>query len=560
MKNFLLPRSFRFCFIGSLVLALVLPATAATRFSEEAIPMGAHKNDERVFDGSVQISDDKQHITYVSRNQDGKVRVWIDGITGVAYDGTSTPRFAPGTDRVAYIAADKGKMFTIIDGKKGPEYANADSLVFAPDGERFAYRAQEKKGEILAVVDGKPGPPFTNILPDPGIVFSPDSRHFVYIGINEAGSQVLVKNHAPMRAFDQISQVIFSPDSSHLAYAGRSGTTWSVVHDNRDGRGYDTVTSLLFSPDSKHLAYVAQQKNRVLIIKDDKEVFSGESAGAPFFSPCDSRLGYIIRKNSDWHVVLDGKKGAAVGRPVELQFSQDCRNFAYSTRTGDTWSVIKNAETVIDGLSAVRFLSFLPESSEVVYIATTKEGKEYISIAGKKGKPYDSIGLPVVNPAVTGEVCYAVKNGDAMFMVENGTEHISFKFIGILMKGEDDKVRFSSQYPFFSSDGRHMAYPAVDTENRKFMVVDGRPQEYYQAITEPVFSPDGSHIAYTAQKNGKWLVVVDGIEGKQRFDAILKGGGIVFDSPSSFYVLTLNLPGPSFYKLAVTIGEDKKQP
>jgi len=126
------------------------------------------------------------------------------------------------------------------------------------------------------------------------------------------------------------------------------------------------------------------------------------------------------------------------------------------------------------------------------------------------------------------------------------------------MKGDDGKVFYTFQYPSFSPDGQHMAYPAIDTQNRRFMVVDGKAHEYYEAVTEPVFSPDGKHIAYMAQKNGKWLVVVDGIEGRERFDSVLKGAGIVFDTDTSFYVLMLNLPGPSFYRLAVTIGEDKK--
>lgn len=555
MKNFLSAGVCLF-FILSMLMLTTLPAAA--RFSEKKIPMGSHKSDEQVFAGSVQVSDDKQHIAYVSKNHDGSVRVWIDGITGVAYTGISTPRFAPGTSRLGYIAADGKKMFTVIDGKNGPGYARADSLVFSPDGSRLAYRVQDDDGHVFAVVDGAPGPRFVNILTDPGILFSPDSRHTVYIGINEAGSQVLVKDQVQQRAFDKIGSLLFSPNSSHLAYTAKSEAAWQVVNDDTLGREYSTVANLLFSPDSRSLAYLAGKGKKISVVKNNEELLSGANAGMPFFSPDGSRFGFLMRKDNGWCVVVDGKKGPLIARPDKVAFSDDNRDFAYSALIGTTWAVIKNTEKIIDGLAGVRFLKFLPDSPELVYVAVTKDDKEYVAVAGKRGKDYDSAGMPVLRPGSAHEISYVAQRGNSMLLVENGTEHTPYKSIGIPKKGEDGKVHFSSQNPFFSSDGKHMAYAATDTENRRSMVVDGTPHESYEAVTEPIFSPDGKHIAYTAQKSDKWLVVVDGIEGKERFDGILKGGGIVFDSPASFYVLTLNLPGPSFYKLAVTIGPDKK--
>ena len=548
-------RAIPFLLIIVMIAVAVIPASAGPRFTEKAIPLGIHKSDEQVFAGSVQLSDDRQHITYVSKNHDGKVRVWIDGITGVSYEGASTPRFVPGTDKVAYIAADNGKMFTIINGKKGPEHARADGLTFSPDGSRFGYRAQNNDGKVFAVVDGKPGPLFVNVLPDPGILFSPDGRHAIYTGVNEAGSQVLVKNHEPVRAFDEIKEVTFSPDSRPLAYAGRSGQDWSVIHNDTENDPYDNINGILFSSDSNHLAYMAEKGKRVVVIKDGKEQFSGETAGVPFFSPDGTRFGFLMKKGKGWHLMMDGKKGPLIARPDKVVFSEDSRHFAYSALIDTTWAVIKDSEIVDKSLQRIRFLTFLPDSPSLLYIAVPQTGKEYMMVNGQKYSSFDSIGLPVF-PHGQDTIAHVAQDGKDMFFVVGEKKEGHYRTIGIPRTQADGSVAMTSQFPFFSPDGARVAYPAIDHDNRVFMVVDGKSHEYYEAITEPVFSPDGRHMAYTAQKNGKWLAVVDGIEGEKRFDGILKDSHILFDTPSSFFVLAINLPGPSFYKLAVTIESE----
>ncbi len=46
--------------------------------------------------------------------------------------------------------------------------------------------------------------------------------------------------------------------------------------------------------------------------------------------------------------------------------------------------------------------------------------------------------------------------------------------------------------------------------------------------------PDSQRVAYIAQVGSKWLVVVDGVEGKQ-YDGIMTK--TIFDSPDSFHYL-----------------------
>ncbi len=522
-------------------------------FTEKPVLLGRHKNGEKVYRKSIQISDDKQHIAYISESRDGRVRVWVDGIAGESYLGVSTPVIAPVTNRVGYIAAKNQGMFAVIDGRKGPIFKKADSLVFSPDGSRFAYRAMTMDGKVVAVIDNIPGPEFYNIKKKPGIIFSDDSAHFAYTAINMAESQVMVKDHKELTACEEIASPVFSLDSKRFAYAAKSEKGWAVICDQKKGEYYEAVFELTFSPDSRHLAYIGKRNTRFIVVKDNKEIESAKSAGMLFFSPCSNIFGYLMKKNRAWHVVVNGEKGPAIARPDKVAFSDDCSHFAYSAQIGKDWVVIKDNIVIAKNFKKIRYIDFLSDNRSVIYVAVEKTGKQCVVVDDKKGPLYDSVGIPVENPGKKGTFAYvASKKGKGMTLVIDGKEQKPYRYIGIGVKAEGKTFSFAQQ-PFFSPDGKHVAYPVKDEKGRSFMVVDGKSQEYYEAVSEPVFSPDGKHIAYTARKNNGWIVVVDGMEGKEKFAGVIWGADIVFDSPSSFYVLVLKFPGPSFYKLQVTI-------
>jgi hypothetical protein len=47
----------------------------------------------------------------------------------------------------------------------------------------------------------------------------------------------------------------------------------------------------------------------------------------------------------------------------------------------------------------------------------------------------------------------------------------------------------------------------------RLIVVDGKEGRIYDQVGAPVFNPNSQRVAYTAQRRGKWVVVVDGHEG-----------------------------------------------
>lgn len=82
----------------------------------------------------------------------------------------------------------------------------------------------------------------------------------------------------------------------------------------------------------------------------------------------------------------------------------------------------------------------------------------------------------------------------------------------------------------FSPDSRRMAY--VAELNRKWvMVVDGMEGKRYDRIGYPLFSPDSAHVMYPARIEDKWMVVLDGAEG-ELFDNV---GDLTF-SPDSRHI------------------------
>jgi hypothetical protein len=57
----------------------------------------------------------------------------------------------------------------------------------------------------------------------------------------------------------------------------------------------------------------------------------------------------------------------------------------------------------------------------------------------------------------------------------------------------------------------------VARKGKKFFVVqDGRVHKEYDQIGKdtPIFSPDSTRLVYKAFKGARWMVVVDGVEGK----------------------------------------------
>jgi Tol biopolymer transport system component len=362
--------------------------------------------------------------------------------------------------RQARIAPIGARWQVIVDGQKGKSYQHIldGSLTLSPNNARLAYVARDVDG-WRAIVSGIEGPPAAEVSAP---IFSPDSRHVVYIA-GQDGKYWIVRDGKIGKAFSDIieASLTFSASSDHLAYVAREGKQYVMVLDGRLGPRYDQIGPPVFSPDGKHLAYAARQGKRWLVVRDGAPGPPMDYAWGPVFSADGLRLAYVARVGRKARVVVDGKPGKLYDAVYNYQFSPNGKRLAYVARDDKRFfAVIDGAEgKVCSRIPTARpCLRFSPDSMRVAYVA---------------------------------------HNAGADFMVVNGVESERFDFI---------------EGPVFSPDSRRLAY-VVCQDGKAFMVIDGQPEPTFQAVGMPAFSPDGRQVAYTAKLAGQWSLSVAETEG-----------------------------------------------
>ncbi len=532
---------------------------AKTTIEERMVPLGHGISGEEIYVNSLEISPDFKHIGYVSRIG-GTFRVWLDGVSKKSHSGVTrqSPFFSPEQNRLAYIANEGDNMFVVIDNHEHDRYKQVGTLTFSPDGSRVAYRAEDAKGSQFVVINGKEGPKFdVGITNDIGIVFSPDSKHVAYVGINDKDSVIFVKDNKKIDSFKQIKQVKFSPDSNHLAYSAMKDDGWVVVLDNKSGQTYIMVDNLMFSPDSTQLVYMAQKSRRSIIVINNKEISEGIGVLFPSFSPHKGRFAYIIaEKNNKFCYVLDGEKELLVDKPGRMIFSHDDTSAAYAALIKDKWHVLK------DGVKGPAFkkiyaFSYSPASNDILYAAENEAGQKCVVVNHIPEKFYNSIGAPVYSKNGQKYAYVATNNDGKMFIIINGQEQkTTYPIIGIPVE-EVNESGVSAQHPYFSDTGKRLAFPVYDPDQKKaFMVVDGKNQQTFDAVMAPCFSPDEKHIAYMGKKGNSWHMVVNGKPGRHTCDGMIRGATIAFDPANNcFFILVASNTesGLSFYRMEAEI-------
>jgi Tol biopolymer transport system component len=185
-----------------------------------------------------------------------------------AYDAAdlNTLHFSADGKHTAYVARVNTRAFVVLDGKKMPEFVDVQRppaynmelayekmLQFTPDG-HVIYHARASNNYGLVKDD--------QILGDDGMV-SPDGRRVATVkqannGTSQATAQLTLDGQTGP-AFLDITKMAFSPDSKHFAYVGRrsvpngSDGGYFLVVDGVQKGEYPEVAELEFSPDSQDL-------------------------------------------------------------------------------------------------------------------------------------------------------------------------------------------------------------------------------------------------------------------------------------------------------------------
>ncbi len=366
-----------------------------------------------------------------------------------------------------------------------------ESLVVSPDGMRFAYIAK-RDGGAVAVVDGKPGTRYAVVAP---IAFSPDGKRYAY-------------------------------------KATRDDHRWTFVVDGKEGPLHGNVRSVThtFSPDGSRTAYVADvpdpkapnRSQNALIVDGVAGTPYKQVEGQPWFSHDAKRLAFVAGTGEGpafrMFVVVDGVDGAGfrqIGsvlhevRTKAFAWSPDAKHWGYSAVKAEGGEVV-----VVDGVEGatyegVRGPVLSPDGKRWAYPALRK-GKWIVVASGQEtGKEYDEIGELFFGPG-PGSLAYAARRGKVWVVVVGGVEGKEYGRVGTY------SIRFSP-------DGTRVVYWATSGPRPPpiFFVLDGVELGAYENVganrsfawSSFSFGPDGKQTVFAGQRNGKWSMVTNGVEG-----------------------------------------------
>jgi len=441
----------------------------------------------------------------------GKVRLTIqDTRLGEARPGADSRSLVLSPDRrhVAYVVRQGDSQFVVLDDNAHAPYRaiGIGSVIFSANGKSVAYVALQGT-ETLAVLNGKEHARYADIG-DRSIVLSQDGRRVAYAAKRAAGQWLVRVDNVETETYDEIGTVLFSPNGRRVAYAAKADGQWYVVVDSKKSKAYDGVAKICFSPDSERVGYIAWKGATRLVVINNEQVgqFSEVGAEGLVFSPDSKRFALAATLNNRQTAVIDG---------TPTGFFDKCDNIVFS-----------------------------PDSQHVAF-RSAQAGKQLVVVDTKHSKEYEGVGTNTIlfSPDGSRLAFGAVVGRNKQVVVLDSAEGASYEGVGSRM--------------VFSPDSRHLA--CVVSQNggtRRSVVIDGIEGKGYAGLQENTlaFSPDGMYLAYWAGDGSGQFVVVNGSEAG-RYDGFLRGGTLVFDSPTKLHALALR--GGTFYCVEVEVAPQR---
>lgn len=375
----------------------------------------------------------------------------------------------------AFVLPTQEKYCVVTDGQKGALFTKIGRVEISDDGKHVAYVARNGE-KLMLVIDGRAGEEFDSI---DTFAFEPRSGLAVCIAQNkpEAGKEnfraYVVTNNKTMGPYDNASFSSFSPSGTSWAAIFVQKSLMHCVVDGREGDGFGTLSRVTFSPDGKRFGYIGSDPRGLNTVVIDRKT------QAQYQVPANEQ-----DEKSRHH------------QPV-IDFSPDSRRVAYPVFTPpDQWSMRVDGVDGHGGLSLSQFI-FSPDSKHFAYVAARKGGQTLIADGQEKGT-YERIDSLQFSPD-SGHICFiAIKDGKHLVVLDD-------------KEGPTMSSPFAITPPVFSPDSKHVVYSARDaTKAQTWLYFDEGQVGPFQVVTTPVFRPDGRRWACSAQREGKWLEIVDG--------------------------------------------------
>ena len=330
------------------------------------------------------------------------------------------------------------------------------------------------------------------------------SPHGVHIAtLENSGSRaVMYYDGVPGPKFDEVLGgqinsssevgVAFSPDGKRYAYCGRSGTEMVVMVDGKEflrtaesnmGRFDGSSCTLGFTSNSQHVYLMSDSVTstsrggrRTRFLFDGKEAPGSTSNSASgsrdirniLFSPDGNHYATVVTDPADdtkWALVVDGKIAPYRGGPV--QWSPDSQHL-YTTIEHP--GAAGYMEAMLDGKP------FLRADHLVLFVA-----------------PAGNMTVAIVDGAIR-------TASPTQFLVVDGRKVPGSEIVHLRGAFIDRVV--------FSPDGKHYAARYTTTQNRQYLLVDGKRAQEYQNVDHIVFTTEPTKVTYTAFSNGKPYAII----------------------------------------------------
>jgi hypothetical protein len=248
---------------------------------------------------------------------------------------------------------------------------------------------------------------------------------------------------------------------------------------------------ILYSDDGSHCAYIAKDGDDFVVYEDGKElsrgplVANGSNGTVPLeFSHNGKHLFYMDQDSAGrYRVVVDGKPGPPSGIPCPLIVSPDGEHYCYNgfetTALGSgipTW-------TVVDGQQVNYFGTDMQYTAKNVIVSTmgSPDNNTFFILNGKPAIKAYRVSPMWISPdgAQIAMNIMPTPSAQQIFTV-NGKE-------------VPDAAGLNVEKVYFSQDGKRWAALVQTKTGSKFMIIDGKKGEEYQAIPNSILSNDGQH-------------------------------------------------------------------
>ncbi len=309
-----------------------------------------------------------------------------------------------------------------------------------------------------------------------------------------------------------------SPRGTHLAALVPKGSRYAIWMDGVEGPKIDEylgingqpgghsglgMLQVAWSDDGARWAYLAKMGSEYVVMVDGKEFARGPISNEVGvrdlkFSGGGKHLLYYTfeKQGAEMRAVIDGKPGPVSGSSIQVVFSVDGTQWAY---TGNEPGKYPEVKWAVVGDRQVKYfgddLQFTGTGHLVAQAAGS--GFEALILDGKPALQVADIQNLWVSKFSGGHVAAFVipKPGAPSVLVVNGKA---------VPGTEGCQVRTVH----FSPDGKRFAAECMSPTMSHFVMLDGKKQQEYRAISNFQFSPDSSKAIYNvATAAGQFLIV-----------------------------------------------------